>query len=201
MHQTEYLMASPLNISPSTFIKVSGVRVDRGANISDSGKQVWALIERRTALLYRKTRKNKSTNLFLSTYQYRKKYSAGSDNSVIFSPLVLASPVFVDTEVLGNFHCSRSIICFLHIVIILPLLLLLRFSCRLQFCSDSDEQLGLHGSPQLRCFNHSHCQERTYGNKGQIQSAWLPDSPTMRTAKKQQIRKKEGEINDTMGEY
>lgn len=50
-------MASPLNISPSTFIKVSGVRVDRGANISDSGKQVWALIERRTAFLYRKTRK------------------------------------------------------------------------------------------------------------------------------------------------
>lgn len=101
---------------------------------------------------------------------------------------VLASPVFVDTEVLGNFHCSRSVISFLHIVLVLPLLLL-RFSCRLQFCSDSDEQLGLHGSPQLRCFNHSHCQERTYGNKGQIQPAWLPDSPTKRTAKKQQIRK------------
>lgn len=50
----ECVMASPLKISPSTFIKVSGVRVDREANISDSGKQVWALIERRTALLYRK---------------------------------------------------------------------------------------------------------------------------------------------------
>lgn len=54
MHQMECVMASPLKISPSTFIKDSGVRVDREANISDSGKQVWALIESRTALLYRK---------------------------------------------------------------------------------------------------------------------------------------------------
>lgn len=73
--------------------------------------------------------------------------------------LVLASPVFVDTEVLGNFYCSCSVIFFLHIVLILLLLLLLYFSHRLQFCPDSDEQLRLHGSPQLRCFNHSHCQE------------------------------------------
>lgn len=52
MHQLECLMASPLKISPSTLIKVSAVRVDRDANISDSGKQVWALIQRRTAFLY-----------------------------------------------------------------------------------------------------------------------------------------------------
>lgn len=51
MHQMECFMASPLKISPSTLISVSAVRVDRDANISDSGKQVWALIQRRTALL------------------------------------------------------------------------------------------------------------------------------------------------------
>lgn len=76
--------------------------------------------------------------------------------------LVLASPVFVDAEVLGNFYGSCSVIFFLHIVLILLpfLLLLLCFSHWLQFCPDSDEQFRLHGSPQLRCFNHSHCQEK-----------------------------------------
>lgn len=34
------------------FIRVSGVKVDRDANTSDSGKQVWALKHRRTAFLY-----------------------------------------------------------------------------------------------------------------------------------------------------
>lgn len=160
------LMASPLKISPSVLINVSAVRVEREANISESGKQVWALIQRRTALLYRKNKDIKnSTNPFLTTSQCRQ-YILQVLILQLFlllpsTTLVLASPVFVDTQVLGYFHCSGSVIFFLHIVIILLLLLLmlLCFSHWLQFCPDSDEQLRLHGSPQLRCFNHSHCQE------------------------------------------
>lgn len=41
----------PLKIRAIVFIRVSGVRVDRDANTSDSGKQVWALKQRRTAFL------------------------------------------------------------------------------------------------------------------------------------------------------
>lgn len=44
----------PLKIRAIVFIRVSGVRVDRAANTSDSGKQVWALIQRRTAFLHRR---------------------------------------------------------------------------------------------------------------------------------------------------
>lgn len=47
-----------MKIRASVFIKVSGVRMEREANISDSGKQVWALIQRRTAFLYRTKGKN-----------------------------------------------------------------------------------------------------------------------------------------------
>ncbi len=47
----EMRQALPLKIRASVYIKVSGVRVDRDANISDSGKQLWALIQRRTAFL------------------------------------------------------------------------------------------------------------------------------------------------------
>lgn len=44
----------PLKIRAIVFIRVSGVGVDRDANTSDSGKQVWALKQRRTAFLHRK---------------------------------------------------------------------------------------------------------------------------------------------------
>lgn len=47
-----------MKIRASAFIKVSGLRVARDANISDWGKQVWALTQRRTAFLCRtKTKK------------------------------------------------------------------------------------------------------------------------------------------------
>lgn len=47
-------MTLPLKIRAIVFIRVSGVRVDRAANASDSGKQVWALMQRRTAFLHRR---------------------------------------------------------------------------------------------------------------------------------------------------
>lgn len=43
--------ALPLKIKASVSIKVSGVRFDRGANIVDSGKQLWAFTHSRTAFL------------------------------------------------------------------------------------------------------------------------------------------------------
>lgn len=45
-------MYSPLKISASVSISDSGVRVDRDENLSDSGKQLWALTQRRTAFLH-----------------------------------------------------------------------------------------------------------------------------------------------------
>lgn len=43
----------PLKSRASVSIRVSGVTVDREANISDSGKQLCALTQRRTAFLWR----------------------------------------------------------------------------------------------------------------------------------------------------
>jgi len=148
----------PLNIRASVSIKVSGVRVDREANLSDSGKQPWALIQRRTAFLQR--RKTTFISQIIFQLSVRGEEILQVVTLGLLLPRRLASPVFVDTQVLSNLHCRCSVVLclvFLHIPVILIL-----FACRLQLCLDSDEQLRLHGGPQLRCFNHCHCQGRKF---------------------------------------
>ncbi|TNN51908.1 hypothetical protein EYF80_037879 [Liparis tanakae] len=64
---------------------------------------------------------------------------------------------WLSSEVLSNLHCRCSVVLFLLVFLHIPVILIL-FTCGLQLCRDSDEQLRLHGGPQLRRFNHCHCQ-------------------------------------------
>lgn len=87
MRQMNWAQALPLKIRANAFIKVSGVRVAREANISDSGKQVWALIQRRTAFLCRnKDKKNFHISNFWLIDSMGENDPSGSDSSVNFYP-------------------------------------------------------------------------------------------------------------------
>lgn len=63
-----------MKIRASVYIKVSGVRVDREANISDSGKQAWALIQRRTAFLQERKRKVYTSHRWPRTVQKKRSF-------------------------------------------------------------------------------------------------------------------------------